>query len=66
MRAKREHPFISAPVKWEELEQALERNDPASLDFQPGATIERCEKLGDLFAPVLTVKQKPAKIDGRQ
>ncbi len=64
MRAKRENPFISAPVRWEELELARERNDPASLDFQPDAAVERCEKLGDLFAPVLTTKQKLAKFDG--
>jgi len=60
MRAKRDHPFVSAPVTWEELKEALERNDPASLDFPPAAAIERCEKLGDLFAPVLTMKHKLA------
>jgi bifunctional non-homologous end joining protein LigD len=60
MRAKRDHPFVSAPVTWEELKEALERNDPASLDFAPAAAIERCEKLGDLFAPVLTMKHKLA------
>jgi bifunctional non-homologous end joining protein LigD len=65
MRAKRELPFISAPVKWEELEQATERNDPASLDFSPAAAVGRCEKLGDLFAPVLTMKRKLVMIDGR-
>jgi len=66
MRAKREYPFISAPVKWGELEEALEHKDASSLDFGPAAAIERCEKLGDLFAPVLTMKQKLLGIDGSQ
>lgn len=58
MRAKREHPFISVPVNWEELEQALDHKDAPSLDFSPAEAIERCERRGDLFEPVLTTKQK--------
>lgn len=58
MRAKRQTPFISVPVTWDELDRALTENDTSSLYFQPEAALERLEKTGDLFAPVLTLKQK--------
>jgi bifunctional non-homologous end joining protein LigD len=58
MRGKRDEPFISTPVTWEELEKAARRKDQDSLYFSPAATIKRVKKLGDLFAPVLTLKQK--------
>ncbi len=43
---------VSMPVTWEELE----RGKP--LVFSPDEAIARLRKLGDLFAPVLKVKQK--------
>lgn len=57
MRAKRTTPFISVPVTWDELDKALADNDTSSLYFQPGAALERFEKVGDLFEPVLNLKQ---------
>jgi bifunctional non-homologous end joining protein LigD len=57
MRAKRE-PFISMPVTWEELRKAVKRGDEKGLFFTPGAALKRCKRLGDLFAPVLKLKQK--------
>jgi bifunctional non-homologous end joining protein LigD len=50
LRAKRG--LVSMPVTWEELE----RGKP--LEFTPGEALERLRKVGDLFAPVLKVKQK--------
>jgi bifunctional non-homologous end joining protein LigD len=58
MRGKREEPFISMPVTWEELKR-LKR--PETLFFSPDAALKRLSKLGDLFAPVLTLKQKLPK-----
>ncbi len=58
MRGKREEPFISMPVTWDELKR-LKR--PETLFFTPDAALKRLEKLGDLFAPVLTLKQKLPK-----
>ncbi|MDQ3283531.1 MAG: non-homologous end-joining DNA ligase [Acidobacteriota bacterium] len=52
LRAKRESPFVSMPVTWEELK----RGKP--LDFSPEAAIARLKKAGDAFAPVLTLQQK--------
>jgi bifunctional non-homologous end joining protein LigD len=58
MRAKGVEPFISAPVTWEELARAVKRKEPARLFFTPDATVKRIAKLGDLFAPVLKLKQE--------
>jgi bifunctional non-homologous end joining protein LigD len=58
MRGKRDAPFISAPVSWEELARAAKRKDKDSLYFSPAETLKRVRKSGDLFAPVLTLKQK--------
>jgi bifunctional non-homologous end joining protein LigD len=58
LRAKRERPFVSMPVKWDELSQAIKRHDVASLYFEPEAALERIWSAGDLFEPLLTLKQK--------
>jgi len=61
MRAKRQHPFVSVPVSWEELEKALADKDSSSLYFQPEPALERLKRVGDLFAPVLKLKQRLPK-----
>jgi bifunctional non-homologous end joining protein LigD len=61
MRAKSQHPFISAPVSWEELEKALADKESAGLYFQPEAALERLKRVGDLFAPLLKLKQRLPK-----
>ena len=57
LRAK-EQPTVSTPVAWEEVEVTLQRGDPSRLIFHTEAVLQRVEKLGDLFAPVLTLKQR--------
>src|SRR5213082_2174657 len=57
LRAKRHRPYVSMPVSWEELVQALERNEPDKLYYGPADAIKRLGVVGDLFAPVLTLKQ---------
>ena len=52
LRTKREEPYVSMPVTWKEVERA--RN----LEFAPDEAIKRAKKRGDLFAPVLKLKQK--------
>src|SRR5436190_2678114 len=56
--AKRERPFVSMPVKWEELKQAADGSDTDSLFFEAKAALARLKKVGDLFAPVLKLKQQ--------
>ena len=57
LRAK-EQPRVSTPVTWEEVEAAVERRDASRLIFDSDSVLRRVEKQGDLFAPVLTLKQR--------
>jgi len=57
LRAK-DHPTVSTPVTWEEVENCLKKNDPGLLVFTSDKVLQRVEKLGDLFEPVLKLKQK--------
>jgi bifunctional non-homologous end joining protein LigD len=54
----RERPTVSTPVSWEEVEGALDRDDRECLVFDAGDVLERIERHGDLFAPVLELKQE--------
>ena len=55
LRAKRPEPYVSMPVTWRELKAARQAS---RLNFTPEAALARLRKQGDLFAPVLTLKQK--------
>jgi len=61
LRAK-EQPTVSTPVDWDEVKAALKKNDALRLSFLSDQVLERVEKLGDLFAPVLKKKQRLPKI----
>jgi bifunctional non-homologous end joining protein LigD len=54
----REHPTVSTPVTWEEVERTLKKKDANLLVFEAPQTVSRVEKMGDLFAPVLELKQR--------
>jgi bifunctional non-homologous end joining protein LigD len=58
----REHPTVSTPVKWEEVEHMLKKKDPGLLVFEADQVLQRVEKMGDLFEPVLRLKQKLPKL----
>lgn len=60
----REHPTVSTPVKWEELEQALKKKDSGLLVFEADQVLKRVDKMGDLFAPVQTLQQQLPKLPG--
>jgi bifunctional non-homologous end joining protein LigD len=51
LRAKTGRPFVSLPVTWDELKNAQ------SLYWGPDAALERLQKVQDLFAPVLRIRQ---------
>jgi bifunctional non-homologous end joining protein LigD len=56
-------PTVSAPVTWEEVEAAAIAGRDDSLVFEPRAALERLERLGDLFQPVLELDQRlPAPV----
>ena len=58
----REHPTVSTPVKWEEVDHLLKKKDPALLVFEAGQVLKRVERMGDLFEPALKLKQKLPKL----
>lgn len=51
-------PQVSTPLTWEEVETLTRAGDPDAFRFSPDEVRERVKKRGDLFAPVLTLKQK--------
>ncbi len=55
LRAK-DHPTVSTPVTWAEVAAAWKRKK--KLSFEVPEVLKRVKKHGDLFAPVLTLKQK--------
>jgi bifunctional non-homologous end joining protein LigD len=65
LRAK-ERPTVSTPVRWEEVEKCLATGDPNSLVFEAGAVLERMKSHGDLFEPVLKLKQKLPPVEALQ
>jgi bifunctional non-homologous end joining protein LigD len=60
----RERPTVSTPLTWDEVERTLKKKDPSLLVFESHQVLERVEKLGDLFAPVLKLKQRLSKLPG--
>ena len=54
----RERPTVSTPLKWEEVESCLKKGDAKLLVFESDRVLERVKKFGDLFEPVLKLKQK--------
>ena len=57
LRAK-DHPTVSTPVTWEEVAKAHKRKSAQLLTFEAAHVLKRVKSLGDLFAPVVTLKQK--------
>ena len=62
LRAK-ERPTVSTPVTWEEVENCLAKKDPNLLVFDSAQVLERVKQHGDLFEPVLKLKQKLPPIE---
>lgn len=51
----RPHPTVSTPVSWDEVSACADGDGP--LVFTAGEVLDRVADRGDLFAPVLTVRQ---------
>jgi len=60
----RERPTVSTPVDWEEVERALRKKDASRLVFEAAQVVARFEKMGDLFEPVLELKQRLPDLRG--
>ena len=60
LRAK-EQPTVSTPVAWEEVATTLKKKKAKLFVFTSDQVLQRVEKSGDLFEPILTLKQKMPK-----
>src|SRR5438874_5444197 len=60
LRAK-EHPTVSTPVEWDEVKAALKKKNANALRFTSSEVLQRVEKVGDLFEPLL--KQKSTRLN---
>jgi bifunctional non-homologous end joining protein LigD len=58
-------PLVSTPVTWEEVERTARTADRRSLMFDMAAALGRVSRLGDLFAPTLSSRQR-LPVEGRQ
>ncbi len=57
LRAK-ERPTVSTPVTWEEVERCFQEDNSDLLVFDSDQALRRVQQYGDLFEPVLTLRQK--------
>ena len=61
--AQRSGPTASTPVKWDEVETCLKKSDANRLVFESDEVLARAKKHGDLFEPVLKLKQKMPPVE---
>ncbi|MGZ4327861.1 MAG: DNA ligase D [Solirubrobacteraceae bacterium] len=54
----RERPTVSTPVAWDEVADAQRNGDEDLLTFDTDQVLERVIDLGDLFAPVASLRQR--------
>jgi bifunctional non-homologous end joining protein LigD len=54
----RERPTVSTPVSWDEVATCREQRDERLLTFEADEVLARVAQQGDLFAPVLSIKQQ--------
>jgi bifunctional non-homologous end joining protein LigD len=64
LRAK-ERPTASIPVTWEEVEKAVKRKNPDLLSFEAAEVLKRVDKHGDLFNPVLELRQELPTLEAK-
>lgn len=61
MRA-RDLPTCSTPVAWREVSACAKKGNPEMLRFTAAEVVKRVKSKGDLFEPVLSLKQKLPKV----
>jgi len=57
----RARPTVSMPVAWDEVEDCAKSGDVRAITFESHEALDRVAEVGDLFAPVLTQKQRLPK-----
>jgi bifunctional non-homologous end joining protein LigD len=58
----RARPTVSTPVTWEEVEATAEGGDPSTLVFEAADVLDRLDRHGDLFEPVLKRRSSLPKL----
>jgi bifunctional non-homologous end joining protein LigD len=61
LRAK-SRPTVSTPLSWDEVDQVLDSGDPDAAVYESDDVLERVDEHGDLFEPVLSLRQKLPKL----
>ena len=61
LRARPE-PTVSTPLTWDEVERGRQPDGAGRLRFVAGDVLERLDRSGDLFAPVLELEQRLPKV----
>lgn len=56
----RPQPTVSMPLTWEEVERAVTKKNAETLIFAADKAVKRMKEKGDLFEPVLKLRQKLA------
>ena len=59
----RDEPTVSTPLTWEEVARACGRRRGTSIGFTAARVLERVARLGDLFSPVLDLRQRLPRFD---
>jgi bifunctional non-homologous end joining protein LigD len=54
----RPQPTVSTPLTWDEVEDVTATRDPDDLVFTSDQVLERIAGHGDLFAPVIELRQE--------
>jgi len=54
----RDYPTVSTPVSWDEVETAWKQQNSNLLVFNSSQVLKRVAHSGDMFAPVLSLKQQ--------
>ena len=57
-------PMVSTPVTWDEVSDALEVGDPATLAFDADQVLERVTRIGDAYAANLDADQQLPSLGG--
>lgn len=53
----RQHPSVSTPVSWQEVEAVAKSKNGFSIDFTMQDVLDRVSKIGDIFEPVAKLSQ---------
>jgi bifunctional non-homologous end joining protein LigD len=62
LRAK-DRPTASTPLSWDEVEGGSRKRNPDALAFEAKQVLKRIDRHGDLFEPVLKLRQKLPQLD---